>query len=177
MLYWLSFNLEHFWGPFRLLRSFAFLIGGGVMLAALLTLLLLPKLWRFLPCDHGKAILGADGMKSAGKPTGAGFWITLLALPAVLLFMPLRLPDVGVFLCLYLSMVFGYLDDRSSDPWGQLKKGLLDFVVSIGAATFIYVGYAQGTGIAQYVQIWVPFFKGMFAIPWFVYIPCAGAML
>ena len=143
MLHWLSFQLEQYWGPFRLLRSFAFLIGGGVMLAAFLSLLLLPKLWRFLPRDHGKAILGKDGMKSAGKPTGAGLWLTLLVLPVALMAMPFRLPDLGVFLCLYLSMVFGYLDDRSENPWGQLKKGLLDFAVCAGAATFIYIGYAQ----------------------------------
>ena len=96
MLYWLSFNLEQYWGPFRLLRSFAFLIGGGVGLAALLTLLLLPRLWKFLPHDHGKAILGKDGMKSAGKPTGAGFYMTLLTLPATLLFMPLPLDGVRI---------------------------------------------------------------------------------
>jgi len=83
LLYWLSFNLEQHWGPFRLLRSFAFLIGGGVTLSAILTLVFLPKLWKWLPHDHGKAILGSDGMKSAGKPTGAGFWVTLLALPVV----------------------------------------------------------------------------------------------
>ncbi len=177
VLYWLSFNLEQYWGPFRLLRSFAFLIGGGVMLAALLTLLLLPRLWGFLPKDHGKAILGKDGMTSAGKPTGAGLWMTILVLPVALLVMPFKMPDLGVVMCLYLSMVFGYLDDKSTDPWGQLKKGLLDCAVSIGAAAFIYVGYAQGTGIAHYVQIWVPFFKGMYAIPWYIYIPCAGAML
>ena len=177
MLYWLSFNLEQHWGPFRLLRSFAFLIGGGVTLSAILTLVFLPKLWKWLPHDHGKAILGSDGMKSAGKPTGAGFWVTLLALPVVLLVMPLRLPDLGVFACLYLSMVFGYLDDKSSVPWGQLKKGLLDFAVAVGAATFIYIGYAQGTGVAGSLYIWLPFVKGMFAVPWYIYIPCAGAML
>ena len=177
MLYWLSFRLQEFWGPFRLLRSFAFLIGGGVGMSALLSVFLLPKLWRFLPKDQGKAILGKDGMKSAGKPTGAGFWMTLTALPAVLLFMPLRLPDAGVLLCLYMSMVFGYLDDRSTVPWGQLKKGLLDFAVALGAAAFIYIGYAQGTGVARSLQIWVPFVKGMYAVPWYVYMPCAGAML
>ena len=147
MLYYLADILKDGWGPFRLLQSHALLLAGGTVLAALLTLLLLPKFFEFLPQDHGKAILGKDGMKSKGKPTGGGFFVTLLALPVILLVMPLRLPDLGVIACLYLSMLFGYLDDRSTLPWGELKKGLLDIIVSVGAATCIYWGYAQGTGI------------------------------
>ena len=47
MLYLLADTLEKFWGPFRLLRSHALLLAAGTMLAALVVLLLLPKLWRF----------------------------------------------------------------------------------------------------------------------------------
>ena len=96
MLYYLADILKDGWGPFRLLQSHALLLAGGTVLAALLTLLLLPKFFKFLPHDHGKAILGKDGMKSKGKPTGGGFFVTLLALPVILLVMPLRLPDLGV---------------------------------------------------------------------------------
>lgn len=72
MLYHLAPYIARYWGPFRLLRSHALLLAAGTMLAAFAVLFLLPKLWRFSPQDHGKAILGADGMTSAGKPTGTG---------------------------------------------------------------------------------------------------------
>ena len=138
---------------------------------------LLPRLWRHLPHDHGKAILGADGMKSAGKPTGAGLWATLLTLPVLALFAPFTWTDWAVLGFLALSMVFGYLDDCSDKPWGQLKKGLLDFAVCFGAAAFVWLGYARGTGDASAVQVWLPFAKGMVAVPWWVYVPSAAAML
>ena len=100
MLYILADTLGKFWGPFRLLRSHALLLAAGTMLAALAVLLLLPKLWRFSPHDHGKAILGKDGMVSAGKPTGTGLWVTLLVLPILLLVMPLSVPVLGMLFCL-----------------------------------------------------------------------------
>ena len=177
MLYDLAPYLTKFWGPFRLLQSQMMLLTAGTVLAALLVLFLLPKLWHLLPHDHGKAILGKDGMKSAGKPTGAGFYVTLLVLPVLLLVMPFRRSELGVIVCLYLSMIFGYLDDGSEHPWGELKKGLLDIIVSVGAAACIYFSYARGTGDASAVHVWLPFVKGMVAVPWWAYIPGAGFML
>ncbi len=96
MLYLLAPYLENVWGPFRLLRSHVLLLAAGTMLAAIAVLLLLPKLLRFSPHDHGKAILGKDGMVSAGKPTGTGLWVTLLILPIILLVMPLSVPVLGM---------------------------------------------------------------------------------
>ena len=169
MLYLLADSLEKFWGPFRLLRSHALLLATGMMLAALVVLLLLPKLWRFSPHDHGKAILGKDGMVSAGKPTGTGLWVTLLVLPILLLVMPLSVPVLGMLLCLYVAMVCGYLDDRSEKPWGQLKKGVLDVAVCLGVAYFVWSALGG--------QVWVPFVKGEWTMPWWVYIPCMGFLL
>ena len=169
MLYYLSSQLSSAWGPFRLLGSHAFLLAFGTVFAALGVVFLLPKLFRFMPHDHGKAILGKDGMKSAGKPTGGGFFVTLLALPVVLLSMPMTWSEIGVLLCLYMAMAFGYLDDRSEVPWGQLKKGLLDAVVALALATFIWTGHGS--------QIWLPFVKGTWLVPAWAYIPAAGFML
>lgn len=170
MLYYLAPYLEQFWGPFRLLRSYAFLLALGTMLSALVVVALLPKLWDRSPRDHGKAILGQDGMKSAGKPTGTGLWVTLLLLPVLILAAPMSLPQVGIVLFLYLAMAFGYLDDRSEVPWGQLKKGLLDAVVCLGVALLIWTD-RHGS------EVWVPFFKGVWTVPWWAYVPCAGAIL
>lgn len=169
MLYWLSFLLEDGFGPFRLLRSHALLLAFGTFAAAFITWWLLPKTWKRLPHDHGKAILGQDGMKSAGKPTGAGLAATLLALPAILLAVPFSAWDAGVLACLYAAMAFGYLDDASRVPWGQLKKGLLDAVVSLGAAACIWFGHGG--------DVWLPFVKGVWCVPWWAYVPAAGFLL
>lgn len=169
MLYILAPYLEKLWGPFRLLRSHVLLLAVGTLLAALAVVWLLPKLCRFSPHDHGKAILGQDGMVSKGKPTGTGLWVTLLVLPIVLLVVPVSVPELGVLLCLYLAMVFGYLDDRSEEPWGQLKKGLLDVAVSLGVALFVWTDHGG--------SVWLPFVKGVWTVPWWLYIPSMGFLL
>ena len=169
MLYLLADTLEKFWGPFRLLRSHALLLAAGTMLAALAVLLLLPKLWRFSPHDHGKAILGKDGMTSAGKPTGTGLWVTLLVLPILLLVLPLSGPVLGIIACLYVAMVCGYLDDRAEKPWGQLKKGLLDAAVCLGVAYFVWSALGG--------EVWLPLRKGVWTMPWWAYIPSMGFVL
>lgn len=169
MLYWLSYAIEGYFGPFRLLRSHAFLMATGTLVASLLTVWLLPKLWHLLPHDHGKAILGKDGMQSQGKPTGGGLIVTLVSLPVLLMVMPLSVWDIGVVVCIYAAMAFGFLDDAAEVPWGQLKKGLLDAAVSIAAAMFLYMGHGG--------EIWVPFFKGVWSVPWWLYLPCAGFLV
>ena len=114
MLYLLAPHLEKFWGPFRLLRSHALLLAIGTLLAAFAVVLLLPKLWPLSPRDHGKAILGKDGMKSAGKPTGAGLWVSLVALPVIILFAPLKPWDLAAVFALYGAMLFGQMMPFSS---------------------------------------------------------------
>ncbi len=185
MLYYLSQWLTRYWGPFRLFQSHALLLAGGTFFAALLTAVLLPRLWHRLPHDHGKAILGKDGMKSAGKPTGAGFIVTLTALPVIVLFAPLSFWDAAVVAALYVAMLFGYLDDRSAVPWGELKKGLLDAVVSVAIACFIFLGHSEEIGGSHVMVSWMPFFKGsavfndvnVWLIPGWLYVPCAAFLL
>lgn len=169
MLYWLSQYLQPYFGPARLLSSRLLLLSGGTFLAALLIAVFLPRLWDLLPRDHGKSILGSDGMKSKGKPTGAGFVVTLLALPIIVLVAPLGVWDWGAVAFIYLAMIFGYLDDRSAVPWGELKKGLLDAVCAVVIAFFI----ARGHGTA----IWFPFIKAVWTVPLWLYVPAAAMLL
>lgn len=180
MLYYVSKFLTPYWGPFRLLQSHALLLAAGTFLAALLTALLLPKIWDVLPRDHGKAILkDMGGMASKGKPTGAGFLVTLIALPVIALFAPLKIWDLACVVALYAGMVFGYLDDRSEIPWGELKKGLLDAIVSLAIAFFIFKGHAEhieGCHGARMI-CWVPFVKDVWYVNAWVYIPCAAFIL
>ena len=186
MIYYLSQYLTQFWGPFRLLQSHALLLAGGTFTAALLTWILLPRLWGRLPRDHGKAILkDMDGMQSKGKPTGTGLIVTLIAFPVIVLFAPLALWDMAAVAALYLAMLFGYLDDRASAPWGELKKGLLDAVVSIAIAAFIFLGHSDVVDGSHVMVAWLPFFKGAtmingvgtWLIPGWAYVPLAAFVL
>ena len=186
MLYYLAGLLSPIWGPFRLLRSHALLLAGGAFTAALLTWLVLPRLWERLPRDHGKAILkDMDGMKSAGKPTGTGLIVTLVSLPVIILFAPLAFWDMAAVVALYGAMLFGYLDDRASVPWGELRKGLLDAVVSVAIAMFIFLGHSETLGGSRAMVAWLPFFKGpvmmgdvgVWLIPGWIYVPLAACVL
>ena len=186
MIYWLANYLIPYWGPFRLLQSHALLLAGGTFTAALLVWLLLPRLWSRLPRDHGKAILkDMGGMKSAGKPTGGGLVVTLIAFPVIVLFVPLAFWDMAAVVALYGAMVFGYLDDRSSMPWGELKKGLLDAVVSIMIAVFIFLGHSDVVDGSHVMVAWLPFVKGsvmvndvgVWLVPGWVYVPLAAFIL
>ena len=198
MIYSLSAYLQQFWGPFRLLQSHALLLAGGTFFGALAVALFLPRLMGRLPRDRGKAICGADGMKSAGKPTGAGLWVTLLVLPVIVLFAPLRPWDLAAVAMLYVAMLFGYLDDHSTLPWGELKKGLLDAVVSVAIAVFLFLGHSEPTvggptagllnycgdtwhtvsfGGARAMIVWLPFVKTLWLVPFWLYVPVASGIL
>jgi phospho-N-acetylmuramoyl-pentapeptide-transferase len=169
MFYWIAPYLIKVWGPFRLMSSHLMLLAVGTMTAGILTWLLLPKLWKLLPTDKGKILASDGGLKSIGKPTGAGMPISLILLPVTLLFAPLRLPELGVLVCLYLCMAFGYFDDRSQVPWGELKKGMLDMLVAVIAAMCIYA--------AQGAHLWLPFVKNAIDIPLWLYVPGAAMLL
>ncbi|MDY5954410.1 MAG: phospho-N-acetylmuramoyl-pentapeptide-transferase [Kiritimatiellia bacterium] len=168
MLYWISAWLAPHWGPFRLLASHLLLLALGTSLAAALVLWRLPLAWETLPRDRGKT-LTPDGKQSEGKPTGAGILVARWLLPAILLFAPLDRWGLGVVGCLYLSMWFGYLDDRSELPWGQLKKGLLDLLVA-GATAFLVCKGEPAT-------LWLPFYKGVLTVPVWLYLPFATLLL
>ena len=187
MIYYLSEFLQRYWGSFRLLQSHALLLAGGTFSAAFLTWFLLPRLWDRLPRDRGKAICGdLGGMKSAGKPTGAGLWVSLVALPVVVLFAPLKFWDLMAVLSLYAAMAFGYLDDRAEVPWGEMKKGLLDAVVSVAIAFFVFMGHHEVVDGAHVMIAWLPFAKGpavlesgvgAWLVPAGLYVPAAAFVL
>jgi phospho-N-acetylmuramoyl-pentapeptide-transferase len=169
MLYWLAPFLTKLWGPFRLFSSHLMLLAFAALIAGIVVWSFLPRLWHRLPTDKGKILAPDGGLLSIGKPTGAGLLISLLILPAVVLFVPMGIWEAGVVVCLYLCMLFGYLDDRSSTPWGELKKGLLDMTVALAAAFFLYMG--QGS------HVWLPFVKQVVDVPLLVYVPCAAMLL
>ena len=169
MLYLLGQWLGDLWGPLRLLNSHLMLIAAGTLLAGLIVWSRLPRLWRMLPRDKGKKLAADGGGHAQGKPTGAGLWISLLILPVILLVVPPSPGMGGVLVCLYLAMLCGYLDDASTVPWGELKKGLLDAGIALLAAYCLCQGKAA--------TLWLPVVKTAITVSPWLYIPAAAALL
>ena len=168
MLYAAANILTDYWGPFRLLGSHLFLISIGALLSCVLVLVLLPKLWGFLPRDRGRA--HAPSAKQAqGKPTGAGLLIFCLTLIPIAFVVPGNWRHYGIIGCLGASMLFGYLDDRSTIPWGRTAKGLIDFLIALVAAYLVSGGSS--------VLMWFPLWSGTVTVPLWLYLPCAAAIL
>ena len=171
MLFFLR-ELSSIWGPFRLTGSHLILICVGTFLGGGLVWYFLPKLWDILPLDRGKSH-APGGEASKGTPTGAGLWIAALLLPVLLFALPWRIafsPQWGVVGCLALAMWTGYADDRSKVEWSGLKKGIFDFLIAI-----LTVGVLLSN--PNITQMWLPFFKGTFTVPLWLYFPCAVALL
>lgn len=143
---------------------------GGVLFAFLFTCIFLKTMSGKLPKDMGRDF-AHDGKKSAGKPRGAGFIFILVFSVSTLLFGKIG-NEVIIYIILTLAaMLTGFLDDCARTPWGELKKGLLDFVIAIMVAvTFLnfnsstiysIFGHTEYTlnpivfGILAVVLVWV----------------------
>lgn len=150
--------LTEMWGPFRLLGSYLVLIGLGTCAAGLTTWICLPRLWHLLPRDRGREN-AVHASKAVGKPTGGGFLVILLTVPWLLLVLPLNPRLSGVLGCLILCMFTGYLDDRSTRPWSEFRKGFLDLVIALLTCLAICGG--------KEMSVWLPFVKTVFILsPW-----------
>lgn len=105
----------------------------GVMFAFLATCFFIGKFNQYLPKDIGRDY-AHDGKLSAGKPRGAGFIFILVFLASALIFAPVGMEILIYLILLFAAMMTGFLDDASKAPWGEYKKGLLDFLIAIVVA-------------------------------------------
>lgn len=111
-------------------KVFALLFAGGTFFIAFFAL---KFFMRLLPKDQGRQF-AVNGALSEGKPRGAGIiFITAFIISAVL-FIPLNLEGAINLALIFAAMLTGYLDDAAEKPWGELKKGLLDVLISFGVA-------------------------------------------
>ncbi len=168
MLPWLGQRLTEFYGPFRLLTSYLFLAGIGTALAAGLTWWLLPRLWHLLPTDGGR-VYAIGAQESKGKPVSGGIIFIAVFVLVCLLVLPHQLCFVGVLGCMLLSMLEGYLDDRTPGGWGEYRLGLADLFISLLGAWIICRG--------ETMVIWLPLLKTPLTIAPWVFIPLATALL
>ncbi len=168
MFPWLGQRLVALYGPFRLLNSYLFLAGVGTTLAALLTWLLLPKLWHRLPKDGGR-IYAVGAQESQGKPVSAGLIFVPIFVSVCLLVLPYNWRFGGILLCMLLSMLEGYLDDRTPGGWGEYRLGLADLGISLLAALIICR--------CKPMVMWLPLFKTPLSVTPWVFVPLATLLL
>lgn len=109
----------------------------SVILAFALTYMAIRLGQNLLPRDAGRAF-AINGSKSVGKPRGAGIIFISVFSIVCLLFIPLNTEFLLYLALTFAAMLSGYLDDRSSKPWGELKKGIIDFgIATLSALTYL----------------------------------------
>lgn len=135
---------------------FSVIFAGGTFFIAFFAL---KMFMRLLPKDQGRQF-AVNGALSEGKPRGAGIiFITAFIISAVL-FIPLNSEHAVNLILIFAAMMTGYLDDASEKPWGELKKGLLDAVISFG----ISFNFVMNNGTDIFL------FDRTFSVPKIVYV-------
>ncbi|RGI08940.1 phospho-N-acetylmuramoyl-pentapeptide-transferase [Ruminococcus sp. TF12-2] len=123
---------------------------------------------RILPKDQGRAF-AVNGALSEGKPRGAGIIFVTSFTLCTALFYPLDIENIIFLVLVYAAMLSGYFDDAAETPWGNLKKGLIDLVISLGIA-FTYYFY-NGSQVKLYIT------DSTFTIPAPLFIILAGVLV
>ena len=165
MLYYIGSLIINSFGPARLLQSYTVLIGLSLFVGFSLCYFILPKCFKFLPSDRGREFtLTAEAAK--GKPTGGGIVFISIFVVTVLLFVPVDLLQLSILVLTWLTMLTGFLDDRSITSWGEYLKGALDLVICV-AASFVLYYLNQRVIDGQEIQFWLPFIsKPVTVAPW-----------
>lgn len=123
---------------------------------------------RILPKDQGRAF-AVNGALSEGKPRGAGIIFVTSFTLCTALFYPLDIENIIYLVLVYAAMLSGYFDDAAETPWGNLNKGLIDLVISLGIA-FTYYFY-NGSQVKLYIT------DSTFTIPTPLFIILAGVLV
>ena len=109
----------------------------GALLAFVLTFIALRLFRDKLPTDGGREF-AVDGSKSIGKPRGAGIVFIIVYTVISLFFGNLSLENFLYCLLIIFCMLTGFFDDAAANPWGEMRKGVLDLAVSVMTA-LVYV--------------------------------------
>ncbi len=157
MLSWIDSTFGHLWGPLRLFQSFFFLAATGFAVCAIVTWLLLPRLWRYLPTDRGRAF-AVNAEQSVGKPVSAGVIFVSVFVVGSLIFVPMGARCLYTLPFVIAAMIVGYLDDRRGG-FSEYTLAIFDLVIAAGAA-FAICGFHT-------TPIWLPLWKTAIPLsPW-----------
>lgn len=131
--------LQYFFGHNNWIEAIGALFAFGLTIA--ITYALKDK----LPSDRGKEF-AVDGEKSKGKPQGAGLFFILVFIGSSLIFAPFSIENTVFLILIGLCMITGFLDDRAKNPWGRVKKGMLDLTIAVlTAVNYIYFNGSEVT--------------------------------
>ena len=166
MVYIFASWLREFFSPARLLQSHTVLITLSLFIGFLLTVLLLPKFYKWLPHDRGREYT-ATAEAAKGKPTGSGVVFITIFVFIAFLFVPLDWAQIVIIVLTWLTMLTGYLDDRSTKSWGEYRKALLDLILSLAAAFTLYYACRSDDGN---IYFWLPFTAKPIAVTEWLYI-------
>ena len=177
MIFYLGQYLQQFWGPARLLTSYAVLIAVAMYAGYFLSYKLIPLFYDKLPHDRGREFTIKENADAAkGKPTGVGFVFITIFVVICFLLVPMTWTRAAVILLTWITMLTGFLDDRSITSWGEYLKGALDLIISVAASFILYYGLknASPDGV---VKFWLPFITNEIVINPVVYIIVCTIML
>lgn len=175
MLYYLGQYLQTLWGPARLFTSFAVLIAVVLYAGFFSARIFIPKLYKIMPHDRGREFT-ANAEQAKGKPTGTGsIFITLFVIDCFL-FLPMNLYQSLILVLTWLTMLTGFLDDRSVTSWGEYLKALLDLIISVSTA-FVLLFWAKNSSADGKIYFWLPFFSHQVAINQVAYIIITTLMI
>ena len=175
MLYYLGQYLQQFWGPARLLTSYAVLIAIALYTGFFSARVIIPKLYKFMPHDRGRAFT-ANAEQAKGKPTGTGCIFISIFVIDCFLFIPLNLYQSIILGLTWLTMLTGFLDDRSITSWGEYRKALLDLIISVSTAFALFY-WAKNSSDDGTVFFWLPFLSHPVAVNQIVYIIITTIMI
>ncbi len=116
----------------------------SIIIAFAATCIITSLCMNILPRDQGRAF-AINGAKSEGKPRGAGIIFVFVFSVCSLLFVPYSNEMLIYIILVIAAMLSGYLDDRSNSPWGEYKKGIIDFIIALACA-ITYVNYNGVSG-------------------------------
>jgi len=167
LLSWISTTFGDVWGPLRLLNSFFFLAAIGFAASALITWLVLPRLWPLLPKDRGRAF-AVNAEMSVGKPLSAGLIFVSIFCLASAIFVPWDARCIWTIPFMVAAMIVGYFDDKRGG-FSEYALAVMDLAIALGVAAVIYR--------MEPSVIWLPGWKGAITLPWWLSIPLATGVI
>jgi len=132
------------------------LIIAGILFAFAFACIFLAKISDRLPRDLGREF-AHDGKKSAGKPRGAGILFIIVFVIATAIFINCTREVIIYLVLVVAAMLTGFMDDSSKNPWGEYKKGFLDFLIALAVAV-TFLSYNSNS-------ITLPLFNLTFTVP------------
>lgn len=133
------------------------------LIATLLLLLFKPFSMKLLGRDRGKVFVEGSEVNK-GKFTGVGIYFIFVFVVSAFSFCYQSFTLFFMLALMFASCIFGFLDDRSINPWGEYIKGGLDFGVAIFASIITAIFYS--------VDVVTPF-GSTYHVPTILYIVLA----